>query len=349
MRLRRAIVLVVALALALMPLPGRVVERLYSTGLYLTFQPWVTGASNLTAASLLDILIVVAAVGWIVAVAVDLRHGWIRGGWRALTRTVTACAVAYLAFLVMWGLNYRRLPLADKLQFESARVTSQSADEAAQQAVRELNRLYAPAHAAGWTTPGLIDPGLAAAFVRVQQALGVARAAVPGRPKRTMLEAYFRRAGVSGMTDPYLLETLVDDTLLPFERPFVFAHEWAHLAGYADEGEANFVGWLVCLGGRDGDQYSGWLFLYEELAGATPRQRQAALAASLDEGVRSDLRAIGERLRTNINPTVAAAGWRAYDSYLKANRVEAGMQSYDTVVRLVLGTRFGAQWTPLLK
>ena len=30
------------------------------------------------------------------------------------------------------------------------------------------------------------------------------------------------------------------------ERPFVIAHEWAHLAGYADESEANFVAWLTC-------------------------------------------------------------------------------------------------------
>ena len=32
--------------------------------------------------------------------------------------------------------------------------------------------------------------------------------------------------------------------LLPFERPFVLAHEWAHLAGHADEAEASAVaGW----------------------------------------------------------------------------------------------------------
>jgi hypothetical protein len=35
--------------------------------------------------------------------------------------------------------------------------------------------------------------------------------------------------------------------LLPFEKPFVAAHEWAHLAGYADESEASFVGWLTCV------------------------------------------------------------------------------------------------------
>jgi hypothetical protein len=41
----------------------------------------------------------------------------------------------------------------------------------------------------------------------------------------------------------------------------------------------------------------------------------------------------------DVNPRVASAGWRVYDSYLKANRVEAGTTSYDEVVRLVLGLR----------
>ena len=49
------------------------------------------------------------------------------------------------------------------------------------------------------------------------------------------------------MINPFGLEVLVNPDLLPFERPFVAAHEWAHLAGYADESEASFVGWLTCM------------------------------------------------------------------------------------------------------
>jgi hypothetical protein len=62
---------------------------------------------------------------------------------------------------------------------------------------------------------------------------------------------YFKAAGVEGMTDPFFLETLVAGDLLPFERPFVIAHEWSHLAGFANEGEANFLGWLTCMKGSE--------------------------------------------------------------------------------------------------
>jgi hypothetical protein len=35
-----------------------------------------------------------------------------------------------------------------------------------------------------------------------------------------------------------------------------------------------------------------------------------------------------------------------YDEYLKANRVSEGIASYDAVVRLMIGVRYNARWTP---
>ncbi len=64
-----------------------------------------------------------------------------------------------------------------------------------------------------------------------------------------MLTPFFTWAGVTGMMNPFGLETIVHPDLLPFERPFVLAHEWAHLAGHADEAEASAVGWLACMNG----------------------------------------------------------------------------------------------------
>src|SRR5205823_4571096 len=123
---------------------------------------------------------------------------------------------------------------------------------------------------------------------------------------------------------PVFLETLVSSDLLPFERPLVIAHEWTHLAGITDEGEANFVGWLACVRGDEPAQYSGWLFLYEQLVAGLRSRDRADAAALLDAGPRADLSAIAERLRRNVRPVVATAGWTIYDKYLKANRVESG-------------------------
>ena len=203
-----------------------------------------------------------------------------------------------------------------------------------------MNALHPAAHNTGWPEGLAIDPAVASGFAAAQRDLGATRLAVPGRPKHTILNLYFRRAIVDGMTDPMFLETLVVSDLLPFERPIVTAHEWAHLAGYNDEGEANFVGWLSCMRGDEPRQYSAWIFLYSEAASQLPRGDRQQLAQQLNAGPRDDLRAIAERVARNRSARVAQVGWQVYNQYLQANRVESGTASYGEVIRLVLGTRF---------
>ena len=84
------------------------------------------------------------------------------------------------------------------------------------------------------------------------------------------------------MTDPFFLETLLAPDLLDVERPFVIAHEWAHLAGYADESEANFVAWLTCRRGSPRAQYSAGLALFGHVYAATGNDRD--VIAELKQG-----------------------------------------------------------------
>jgi hypothetical protein len=267
---------------------------------------------------------------------------------RLLARNATAVAVLYLLFLATWGLNYRRVPLVGRVRFDPQAVSADAARALALTTVERVNELYNPARSRE-PDLGPVDASLADAFARAQQTLGASWLARPARPKRTLLDVYFKAAGVEGMTDPYFLETLVASDLLPFERPFVVAHEWSHLAGFADEGEANFVGWLTCVRGSAAARYSGWLFLYGEVAAALKESERAGIASRLDPGPRADLRAAAERVRSHLSPVISAAGWQVYDRYLKANRVAAGTGSYAEVVRLILGVRFGSDWVPEMR
>lgn len=345
----RVALIAAAAGAALAPGSASTVERLYSTGLYRVLQPGLTTASNALPFALFDVLIAAVVIGWSALTIRDVvsrgSGGWLRIVARAVVRTATWTAALYLLFLVAWGLNYRRVRLSERLPFDAGAVTAGGALRLALEAAERLNALHAEAHATGWPRPDAIDPSLAAGFARANRELrhGVV---VVGRPKPSVLDWYFRRASVDGMTDPYFLETLVARDLLPFERPFVVAHEWSHLAGLADEGEANFLGWLTCVHASAPGQYSGWLFLYGELVAAVPRDERAEVQSHLGAGPRADFKAIADRLARNASPRLSAAGWRVYDRYLKANRVDAGTRSYAEVVRLVLGVRFGPDWTP---
>ena len=332
-----AAVYVIAAAAAIAPLPRAAIERWYSHGIYRPTQRALTAFSNLTPVPLFDVLCLAA----IAAVAVATWRFTRAAGWRGLgpvlVLLVRGAAVAYLAFLVTWGFNYRRLPLTAKLAYEPSRITEASARALAAQAVRSLNRLYMGAHARPESLQALAD-----AFHDADRALGARAAIVTGRPKSTLLGGYFHSAAISGMTDPFLLETLIAPDLIDVERPFVIAHEWAHLAGYADESEANYLAWLTCLRGDERAQYSAWLAVLGNLQPFLPKD------ARLDGGPRSDLFALRYRY-SRTSPVLRTAARETYDRYLKANRVERGIESYAAVVQLILGTELAAGGNPKLR
>jgi hypothetical protein len=339
----RGLLLLCAIAAAVVPWPAAAVERWYSSDLYLRMQGVVTPVSNLVPFALLDVAVALLICG---GVALFIRRARERGGKMAvllgLRTGLVFAAAGYLAFLAMWGLNYRRVPLDQKLDYEVSRVSREGALRLGSEAARLVNEGYAAAHA---TAPD--DGALAAAFAEAQRIMGASRLAVPGAPKASLAGLYFRRAAISGMTVPFFLEITLNPDLLPVERPFTLAHEWAHLAGYADESEANFIAWLTCARGDARARYSGWLETYQYVAGSLGREDRRALAG-LEAGPRADIRAMRARYERS-SPVVREAAREVYDSYLRANRVEEGIASYSLVLRLMLGSRFDEAWTPRMK
>lgn len=335
----RAVLVIVALAAAIAPMPAGVVERVYSNGLYPPLQAAVTSATNLIPVAVLDVCAGAMLAAGIVVFVRRVRQRGISAGlqWAAGSLAVLA-AVLYLWFLAMWGLNYRRMPMETKLDYDRVRVTREGAVRLAGEAVSRVNRLYGAAHAQAAS-----DEALFSVFVETISTLGGSRVVVAGVTKRSLLTHYFRRAAIDGMTDPFFLEIIVVPDLLPFERPSVLAHEWAHLAGYADESEANFVAWLGCLRGDSLAQYSGWLAIYEQAGRVLTRDEHRMLM--LDPGPRADLAASAARYRRS-SPVVREGARVVYDKYLRANRIPEGIESYAAALRLMLGTRFDDQWRP---
>ena len=368
--------IVTATIVAAVPLPRPTVEQLFSRAVYPVVQARLTSLSNTVPFALFDgVLLFVAAI----VIAMWTRH--LRGPRRQDTRprrpdddgprrhedtktqrwgrrarlglalvrdTAAIGAVLYFWFLAAWGLNYQRVPLGARLDFREERITHDALVALAVRTVDSLNRLHPAAHAAGWPDILHTSSSLEPAFAAVQRDLALPWDVRSARPKRTLLSFYFARVSIDGMTNPFFLETLTNDTLLPFEFPATIAHEWGHLAGYADESEASFVGWLICLRGGPPVQYSGWLSLYGTVARALPRRDRDEIMQRLDPGPRSDLRAVADRIRRHAVPVASRAGYAVYDRFLKANRVESGVNSYGEVLRLVLGTRFTEHGAPVL-
>ena len=122
---------------------------------------------------------VAAAAVWIVVSFVRGFHGRLR--WRAAgvaaVRILGLGACLYLWFLGAWGLNYRRLPLIDRVELANDPPTSAVVLALGRQAVERLNEVHDAAHAEPWVDPWH-DARLQGAFGVTQRLLGGSRNAI---------------------------------------------------------------------------------------------------------------------------------------------------------------------------
>lgn len=147
------------------------------------------------------------------------------------------------------------------------------------------------------------------------------------------------RLNTAGFYFPYGSESYVDKALHVTQKPFVIAHELAHGYGVADEGEANFVGYILSQSSADPlAQYSSALSLWLYMA-SDGRHLAKSFTQSMWDGlspaVWEDLQArrmLDERY-PEFMPRMRDA---IYDSYLSMNKVEGGMKSYNRFVKMVL-------------
>jgi len=350
-RVAQALIVLSALAAAIVRIDNDRIEHSYSLSVYPAIQRLVTPVSNLVPFAVFDVLTVVAVALLIVAVVVAVSRARAERRFRpvaALMRsTATAAAIGYLVFLAFWGLNYRRIPMGERLVLERGAPSTEQVMKLGFDAIGQMNRLYAEAHRVGWEPDPRDDRQLLEAYTFVQHRLGGDATAVPGRLKWSIYGPYFRWTSVDGMVNPFALEVLANPDLLPFERTFVAAHEWAHLAGFADEADANFAAWLTCVRAGPSAQYSGWLSLYWQIGGETDAENRQRLWDAVADGPRRDIQAISDRLRRGQLPLLRRVSWRVYDGYLRANRVEEGVRSYGQVINLILQARFEDGWVPV--
>jgi hypothetical protein len=333
--------LLIAAGAAFFPPGSFLVERYYSTWLYPILQANLTSLSNRSPIALFDVAIIVfilIAVGiWTWSIRLARKKQVMRSLWRGVVATLTLLAVVYLWFLASWGLNYGRPPLESTMTYDASRITPEAVRALAEYAIDRANETHAAGHVAGFPAIGDAPQALIDALHHVEKELGRPRPTVIATPKWSLLSPFYRASGVSGQLGPFFLETLLNPDLTGPERPAVLAHEWAHLAGYAPESEASFVGVLAALRAGPAAEYSAWLDLASESVNQLQPVTQRIVLQRLAQGPRDDQAAIRERLKTLVRP-VEKAAWSSYDRLLKSHGVEEGVQSYSRVIQLLIGT-----------
>lgn len=333
------------------------VEALYARGVYPRVARLLAAASACVPFSLAEAGLALVAVLVVVRVVtrrlraargVSVPHVARASRWRAgALRWGAAGALAYAVFLLVWGLNYDRPPLARLLGLTPVPVASAELQALCRELLDTAATLRAglPEDAAGAMrspdgAPGALQraPAGYARLAAEQPLFAGPRHA----PKALVSSALFSRLGISGLYVPFTGEPHVNVDVPASGLPFAACHELAHQRGFAREDEASFVGYLACRAHPDPDfRYSASFEAFlEALAALQPFARDAAqdLARQVPPGVRRDWAALDAWVRRHAGPA-RTLSHAVNDAYLRAQGQAEGVRSYGRVVDLLLAER----------
>ncbi len=143
----------------------------------------------------------------------------------------------------------------------------------------------------------------------------------------------------SGVYSPFTIEANYNRDMVSYNIPHTICHELSHLKGFMREDEANFIGYLACMGSDDADyRYSGYLMGWIYAGNALYRVDPEAywqVYGELSDAVRQDLQE-NNRFWAQYEGRAAEAAEAVNDAYLKVNGQPEGVETYGRVVDLML-------------
>ena len=148
-------------------------------------------------------------------------------------------------------------------------------------------------------------------------------------------------SGVTGSMGPFFCEFTLNGDIRPHDYPAIYAHEFAHLLGIANEGEANFYSYIVCTASSDkAVKFSGYYHIFfhvlrnvfDILGEKEGEKFLKYIRPEIIQLARSDRQYwISKRCKV-----LDAAQDFIFDLYLRGNHVAEGRKSYSGVVGLIL-------------
>jgi hypothetical protein len=318
------------------------IERWFSNGFYLIISKSLRillGNIPFSVGDVLYFLLIVFGIQWVWS----NRKNW-KANWKEQFFSVlSVVSVLYFAFHLLWGFNYYRQPLFEKMKIER--------DYTDADLLVFTKKIIAKTNAVQFQITTNKNAKIEFPYSQEQ----VFKMNLKGyqtladefpffnyselSTKKSLFSLPLTYMGFGGYLNPFTNEAQVNYLMPMYHSPTTSCHEMAHQMGYASESECNFIGFMASTKNNDlYFQYSGYSFAL--------RYCLANWQIRNDRIYKQLLRTVHPGILKNYDESDAF--WKAYetpietgfhlfyDTFLKWNQQKEGMESYSKFVNLMV-------------
>ena len=230
---------------------------------------------------------------------------------------VAFSSILYFLFYFLWGLNYFKPSLVDKLNIKSE-YEFNVLDETINKVIFEINK----------------ESSFISEDINKSDIFNLINTTT-SNIKKSIIPDIFLYQKVSGHYIPFTSEAIFVDKIPMVNMPIVILHEQAHQSGYANEGEASFIAFSKAINDKEPYiRYSGYFYALINLLNEISKKNSDKLddyIRKLDEKVISDINKVQNFWSKYSDSFLDKAQNFIYDLYLKSNNQEAGIMTYGEV------------------
>lgn len=266
----------------------------------------------------------------------------------------------YVWFYIAWGLNYSQPNIYQRTGMMPAKVSEKVFREFAYRYADSLNSLSEERRVKSEETAfngqresqfnGIVDDGLKnrvrdavlKGYNQIGHKEGINTSFNPHPHVKTMVfTPLSSMAGVTGSMAPFFCEFTLNGDIRPHDYPAIYAHEYAHFLGIANEGEANFYSYIVCTSSTDkAVKFSGYYHIFFHVLRNVFDVLGEKEGEKFLKHIRPEIIRLAKDDRhywlSKRSKVLDAAQDFIFDLYLKGNHVSEGRKSYSGVVALIL-------------
>lgn len=247
--------------------------------------------------------------------------------------------ILYIAFKLLWGLNYSRPSVAEQLKIGNEKYNPEQLVALGRLLIKKINtvqteRLKVQVPAQQQYTTSELEKLASAAYHHMEFKNPLFTYRQPAL-KKVFNTLVITKIGLEGYYNPISGEANVNMRIPAHGLPFVACHEIAHQLGIGREDEANLMGYLVAINSKDVNfRYAGYYSVLRSVLFEI-RFKSPEFYEQLIETINPETKLDFKRDKAfwmKYNSDMYAYMDVALDSFLKLNNQKKGINSYQDIV-----------------